>query len=235
MILDQLHLFTHAQHGHGQHDDIGIDDQFEVEANGVLVITPDQLLNNDRDADADSLEIVDVSQPEIGRLAFNQNKNLIYRPVEGFVGEDSFKYTVTDNHGASETATATVKIRVEQVEKISLDKTQLVNFVYDEAELTDESKLKVMAIIKQIRNAEELEIEIYTYTDNIGSDGYNHTLSRKRAAALRELLVKNGIDGRKIKAFGMGEINPIADNSTAAGQAINRRGEFVFKARGGIE
>ena len=38
-----------------------------------------------------------------------------------------------------------------------------------------------------------------------------------------------GVDGKKIKAFGMGEQNPIADNATPEGRAINRRGELRIK------
>ena len=211
------------------------DDEFEIETNGILVITPAQLLANDSDADSDLLEIVDVSQPEVGRLAFNQNSNLVYRPVEGFTGLDFFKYTVIDNNGGAATATATVTIKVREPEIVSLSKLQLVNFIYDEAELTEVSKAKVAAIIEQIKLAKNITIEIYTYTDNIGSDGYNEALSAHRARALEELLVSNGIDRGDIKAVGMGEKNPIADNSTEAGQAINRRGEFIFKAKSAAE
>ena len=156
---------------------------------------------------------------------------MVYRPIEGFIGLDSFKYTVTDNQGAAVTATAKVEIKVSKPEVISLAKMQLVNFIYDEAELTEISKSKVEAIIEQIKLAEDITIEIYTYTDNIGSDGYNETLSAKRAEALKELLIDNGIAGSDISAVGMGEKNPIADNSTQSGQAINRRGEFIFKAK----
>jgi len=211
------------------------DDQFEIETNGILVITPAQLLANDSDADSDKLEIVDVSQPDVGRLAFNQNSNLVYRPIEGFIGTDYFKYTVTDNNGAAVTATATVIIKVREPEIVSLSKIQLVNFIYDEAELTGISKSRVEAIIEQIRLAENLTIEIYTYTDNIGSDAYNLALSAKRADALKNLLIINGIDSSDIKAVGMGEKEPIADNATEAGQAINRRGEFIFKAKASVE
>ena len=195
------------------------------------MITPAQLLANDIDADADPLEIVDISQPEVGRLAFNQSNHLVYRPIEGFTGVDTFKYTVTDNQGGAATATATVRIRVRLAEIVSLSKIQLVNFVYDKAELTDISKTKVNEIIEQIRLADDILVEIYTYTDNIGSDSYNERLSARRARALKDLLIANGIDADVITAVGMGERNPIADNSTEAGQAINRRGEFVFKAR----
>jgi adhesin transport system outer membrane protein len=211
------------------------DDEFEIETNGILIITSEQLLANDIDADSDTLEIVDVSQPEVGRLAFNQSSNLVYRPIEGFVGLDFFKYTVTDNNGASVTATATVRIKVREPEIVSLSKLQLVNFVYDETELTEISKAKVAEIIEQIKLAENISIEIYTYTDNIGSDAYNEALSARRARALEDLLVRNGIDRADIKAVGMGEQKPIADNSTEAGQAINRRGEFIFKAKTAVE
>ena len=44
------------------------------------------------------------------------------------------------------------------------------------------------------------------------------------------MLVRSGIKPDRIKAVGMGEKMPIADNSTAGGQAINRRGEFIFKS-----
>ena len=211
------------------------DDQFQIDTNGILVVTPRQLLANDRDADDDPLEIVDVSQPETGRLAFDEESNLVYRPLEGFVGVDTFKYTVTDNHGGSATATATVRINVSEPDIVSLDKVQLVNFEYDEAELTPVSQAKVTRIIERIKRAGDIQIEIYTYTDNIGSDAYNLALSRRRADALRNLLIRNGIDASAISAIPMGEKEPIADNSTDSGQAINRRGEFVFRARTGTE
>jgi OOP family OmpA-OmpF porin len=138
---------------------------------------------------------------------------------------------VTDNNGAAVTATATVRIKVREPEIVSLSKIQLVNFVYDEAELTDISNSRVEAIIEQIKLAKDITIEIYTYTDDIGSDAYNERLSARRAKALENLLISNGIDSSDIKAVGMGEKSPIADNSTEAGQAINRRGEFIFKAK----
>ena len=207
------------------------DDSFETETSGILIITTAQLLANDSDADADVLEIVDVSQPVVGNLAFDQNSNLVYRPLEGFVGMDSFKYTVTDNKSAAVSATATVSIKVREPVAISLSETQLVNFIYDEDELTEISKSKVEAIIEQVKLAEDITIEVYTYTDNIGSDAYNIALSAKRARALKNLLVANGIAESDIKAIGKGEEDPIADNSTPAGQAINRRGEFIFKTK----
>jgi adhesin transport system outer membrane protein len=208
-------------------------DKFEMQANGILVISKAQLLANDSDADADILEIVDVSQPVVGRLAFDQGGNLVYRPLEGFTGTDSFKYTVTDNHAAN--VTATVEIDVQEKQNVSLSNLQPVNFDYNSTELTELSKSRVRAIIKQLKRSEAVIIEIYTYTDNIGSEAYNLALSQRRADALKTYLVVNGVESESIIAIGVGEKQPIADNSSAAGQAINRRGNFVFRSRSVIE
>lgn len=211
------------------------DDQFEIETNGILIITPDQLLANDSDADLDPLKIVDVGQPKIGSLAFDRNKNLVYRSREGFIGIDSFSYTVTDDSGAAASAKATVKISVKQSRIVDLSKRQLVNFKFGKAELTAISISKVKAIIDRIRLAKDILVEIYTYTDDIGSEAYNLALSKRRAVTLKDLLVSHGIEGADIFAVGKGEKDPIADNETKAGQAINRRGEFIFKVKTPIQ
>ena len=129
--------------------------------------------------------------------------------------------------------TATVKIKVRTAGRHrSRQRVLLLNFVYDEVELTDYSKSRVELLVERIRNEDDdVDVEIYTHTDNIGSDAYNRVLSEQRANALRRLLIDKGIEPERIQAFGKGENNPMADNSTEAGQAINRRAEFVFKRR----
>jgi len=206
------------------------DDFFDVESGGLLVISSDQLLANDLDVDSETLEITAVGQPEAGKVAFNAESELVYRPDEGFTGSDSFHYRVTDVGGAS-VATAMVHINVTAQEGLDLDKQQLVNFHYNDTELTEHSRARVQSIIKQVKQSPDIQVEIYTYTDNIGSDAYNLKLSGKRAAALKSMMVRSGINPYRIRAFGRGEQYPIADNSTPGGQAINRRGEFVFKPK----
>jgi len=211
------------------------DDVFDIETSGLLVITVAQLLANDFDANADTLQIIDVSAPEIGQLAYDYNGNLVYRPPEGFSGSDSFRYTVSDNRGGSAVATATVRLKVIEPKVLDLSKIQLVNFKYNETELTEISKVKVAQLIEQIKQVKDIKIEIYTYTDDIGSDNFNLDLSERRARALERLLVSRGIDHGNIKAIGMGEKMPIADNSTESGKAINRRGEFIFRAGSALQ
>jgi outer membrane protein, adhesin transport system len=209
---------------------IAANDSLEVDGHGVLIISQSQLLANDSDINGDQLTITDFTKVANGKLAFSKEKNLVYRPKERFEGIDSFTYTVSDGKGGTDSAS--VSIKVVQSSLIDLTKMQLVNFKYMSAELTDSSKEKVEMIINQIKGAGDIQIRVLTHTDSIGSNAYNMKLSQKRAKAMRELLIARGLDPAYIEVHGMGEEMPMADNASKEGQAINRRGEFIFRARG---
>ncbi len=206
------------------------DDEIQLDVDSVITITQKQLLANDSDPDGDSLTIVDFGRTGHGRLAFDSSRNLIYRPAEGYTGTDFFSYTVSDGQGA--TSSGTVSLNVKAIDTFDLSKMQYVNFIYKKTELTPNSEKNVKDIIAQIRKARQIMIIITAHTDSIGSNKYNLNLSENRAEALKQLLISEGIDADAIVAIGKGEKLPIADNSTKEGQAINRRGEFTFKALG---
>lgn len=73
----------------------------------------------------------------------------------------------------------------------------------------------------------DLKLEIEGYTDAIGSDEYNQTLSEKRADSVRDYLVTAGVTDNNVTARGLGKANPVADNKTAAGRKLNRRVEMI--------
>jgi outer membrane protein OmpA-like peptidoglycan-associated protein len=73
----------------------------------------------------------------------------------------------------------------------------------------------------------DLHLNIEGYTDSIGSEQYNQTLSEKRAATVRDYLVHSGVSINNVGAEGFGKANPVADNSTAAGRKLNRRVDMV--------
>lgn len=64
------------------------------------------------------------------------------------------------------------------------------------------------------------------HTDSIGTEKYNQGLSERRAASVKNYLVKKGVDGGRITSQGFGETKPIADNKTKEGRAKNRRVEI---------
>lgn len=73
-----------------------------------------------------------------------------------------------------------------------------------------------------------LRIRIQGHTDNIGADSDNLSLSEKRAKAVFDYLVKNGIKPERLAFAGFGESQPIDTNNTAEGRRNNRRTEFVI-------
>ena len=73
----------------------------------------------------------------------------------------------------------------------------------------------------------ELIIRIEGHTDDIGSMEYNLNLSSKRAQSIKDYLVGKGIDEWRITTTGLGYTQPIADNESPEGRALNRRAEIV--------
>ena len=78
----------------------------------------------------------------------------------------------------------------------------------------------IVATLKEFPNA---DVIIEGHTDNIGNSIVNQKLSQKRADAVRNYLIKNGVIKNKISAFGFGQNNPTASNKTKKGRALNRR------------
>jgi outer membrane protein OmpA-like peptidoglycan-associated protein len=86
------------------------------------------------------------------------------------------------------------------------------------------SLAKVSAILEQYP---DLKLQIEGYTDSVGSDTYNLKLSQDRATSTQAFLINNGVSPTAVTAMGFGKSNPVADNTTAAGKAQNRRVEMV--------
>jgi outer membrane protein OmpA-like peptidoglycan-associated protein len=101
-----------------------------------------------------------------------------------------------------------------------------VTFATGKADLTPESENTLRKALKTLTTYPDISVEIAGYTDNVGSESSNQKLSEKRANAVRDWLVREGVNPERITAVGYGESNPIASNDTPEGKQKNRRIEF---------
>ena len=76
----------------------------------------------------------------------------------------------------------------------------------------------------------DTNIQIIGHTDNTGSVDYNQTLSEKRAKSVYDYLMNQGVSADRMVFEGKGVHQPVADNSTAEGRALNRRVEITIVA-----
>ena len=70
--------------------------------------------------------------------------------------------------------------------------------------------------------------DVVGHASSDGPDDYNQALSERRANSVQSYLVNSGVQSVRLQAFGMGETQPIADNSTEAGRIANRRVEILL-------
>ena len=84
-------------------------------------------------------------------------------------------------------------------------------------------------LIIRLKDSSQTGVTVEGFTDNIGEDSANLTVSQKRADKIKAYLVKNGIAETRIEAIGRGETSFIADNNAASGRRKNRRIEISFQ------
>jgi len=102
-----------------------------------------------------------------------------------------------------------------------------VLFDFNKYTLKPEARERLARISGIVLAYPDLKLQVEGYTDSIGSDEYNQTLSDKRAEAVRDYIVTSGVSMNNVVARGMGKADPVADNSTAAGRQLNRRVEMI--------
>jgi outer membrane protein OmpA-like peptidoglycan-associated protein len=105
-------------------------------------------------------------------------------------------------------------------------------FDVDRAELNPGGIQQVGRIADFLREFPERNVVIEGHTDSTGADGYNEELSLRRAYAIEDFLISEGIDPRRVIARGYGKRYPVATNDTTAGRQQNRRVEIVILKEG---
>ena len=96
-------------------------------------------------------------------------------------------------------------------------------FDFDKSTLKPEGVQKLNGLVQKLKGVTVEVIIVVGFTDNIGTLDYNKKLSLRRAEAVKAHLVKNGIETSRVYTEGKAYAEPVGDNKTAVGRALNRR------------
>lgn len=105
-----------------------------------------------------------------------------------------------------------------------------IQFAVNSYQLNGESKENLHKLAAILNKYEDTNILIEGHTDSSGPEEYNMDLSNKRAESVLKYLISQTVLPNRLTSIGYGEDQPIADNSTKAGMAKNRRVEVAIYA-----
>jgi MYXO-CTERM domain-containing protein len=184
-------------------------------------------VDNDKDGISDGgdkcpLEAEDMDhwQDEDGCPEADNDSDTILDPQDKCPNEAETKNGVDDEDGCPDL------VRIEEGQIRTLEP---IFFDFNKATIQARSEPLLNEMANLIRTRPDLGvIAIEGYTDARGSAQYNLKLSRERAAAVRNVLIKSGVDDARLTSDGFGSAHPVEDNKTDAGRAKNRRVEFHF-------
>ncbi|MFQ5897019.1 MAG: OmpA family protein [Candidatus Methylomirabilia bacterium] len=104
-----------------------------------------------------------------------------------------------------------------------LVKTVVITFSFDKWELDAAGQDALVGVVKELKENPNLGVDLVGHTDSAGSALYNLELSQRRVETVRRFLAGKGVDLHRIQSIGLGELRPLADNTTQGGRARNRR------------
>ena len=111
-------------------------------------------------------------------------------------------------------------------DNITLNLPDGITFDFNKATLKPQFYSSLNGVASTLAEYNQTIIEVVGHTDSVGSDAVNDKLSKERADAVAAYLRAQGVQIERIETLGAGKRYPIADNTTDAGRAANRRVEI---------
>ena len=103
-----------------------------------------------------------------------------------------------------------------------------IKFAYKSNPIPEQYDNEIDKLARFLHDNPSYNATVNAYTDSVGSQRYNLGLSAKRATSVKNYLLNSGISSNRIVSYGMGENDPVATNTTAAGREQNRRVEVLL-------
>ncbi len=121
-------------------------------------------------------------------------------------------------------------IRVGEGIAVTFDQNSGVYFGTNEDFINADSKKSLDKLIQIFREYPKTNVVIEGHTDSTGNANYNMDLSRRRAYAVTDYLIKNGVESKRLSTKWFGQEQPKYDNATPEGRTKNRRVELAIVA-----
>ena len=113
-------------------------------------------------------------------------------------------------------------------DNITLNMPGNVTFATDSSDLSPAFFDVLNSVGKVLGEYEQTVVEVAGHTDSTGTEAYNQSLSERRASSVSSYLKSQGVMSERLITVGMGELRPVADNTSASGRQANRRVEITM-------
>lgn len=141
---------------------------------------------------------------------------------------DQIKIEIIERQAMKQDVTADAKFMAEGIGSTGHVAIYGIYFDFNKADVKPESGPALAQIASLLTGNPNLKVFIVGHTDNVGAVDYNMKLSQARAeAVVRALATDHNVNPQQMKAYGVGQLSPVAPNKTEEGRAKNRRVELV--------
>ncbi len=195
------------------------------------------MVDSDGDGVADSEDICPNSPPELAVNArgcpIRDDRRFIEKPKKVFIHRyDENNYVDQYDENSVDIKQSVPASRTKTLNKFKyLPKSRKIldiHFKLNSDEIADSSKSVIRRFVLAVNHTGS-NITVEGYTDSTGDYQKNIELSKRRAEAVRQLMIQYGVDPSRIKSVGKGPMSPISTNDTPEGRAENRRIEIVVE------
>lgn len=161
----------------------------------------------------------------------NAGTGAVIGGVLGAVAGNLWSKRMEDRRYAMEQATRGTNVEVSRTanNELKLNIPNDISFDTGSAAIKPQLRAVLDPFANSLRDDQAARLVIVGHTDNTGSDAVNNPLSIERANSVRDYLTTRGVSGGRVETVGRGEREPVADNTTEAGRARNRRVEIFLR------
>lgn len=139
-----------------------------------------------------------------------------------------YELTIVEKAEMAQEVVADAKSLMSDIQATGHASVYGIYFDFNKADIKPESEKAIKEIAKLLKQKPSLKLYVVGHTDNVGTLHYNMNLSKARAdAVMKELVTKYKISAQRLKAYGVGQLAPVASNEKEEGRAKNRRVELV--------